>query len=89
MKIIVLEAQQYEYLNHVLDSYTRKGIAAGELPIAADVFLRIQQAKELSDDALHLGNAQLKSVGPNGVSLEVPLHEGPSEPQASDSRIVS
>jgi hypothetical protein len=67
--VTLIDTAQYEYLKHVLETYTRNGLAASELPIAANLYVRIMQAQEV--DETHLGKASVAAMGPNGVALEV------------------
>ena len=72
MKIIPMDEDEYRYLSHVFESYVRNGIPSTELGIAAATFQKIQQAPDVPIDT-HLGNATLADIGPNGVTLEVPV----------------
>lgn len=75
MKLIVVDDRHHNFLLHVFETYTRNGIATTELAIATETFQRLEHTREVPPlpEDIHIGKAQLTDVGPNGVTLEVPL----------------
>jgi hypothetical protein len=71
MKIIALQhPQMHEFLLRVMETYTRGGLPAAELPIAADVYIALTNAREIQTEQ-HIGHAKVTGLGPNGIALEV------------------
>lgn len=88
MYIIALtHPHQLEALKGIIDRYTRAGMASEELPVVADVYVAVMNARELPED-VHLGKAKLASFGPEGIALELehevqPPHRIPESPVAN------
>lgn len=62
--------KQYEFLKHVFAHYTGSGLPPEELAIAADTYEALLHAQTIQPD-LHMGKAEVKEAGPNGVVFEV------------------
>jgi hypothetical protein len=81
MRIIALEDEQYHYLLHTFQTYTRSGMEPKELGIAASTFHHLQEAREIPvDPGVHLGHAKIADIGPQGIALEVGVPEGETAP---------
>ena len=62
--------RQFEFLKHVFEAYTRGGLPADELPLAADTYLRMINAQDIPVQQ-NLGKAYLGEVGPGGFTLNL------------------
>jgi len=58
MKIITLDQELYDYLLHVVTSYTRAGIDPQEGRFAFDLWSRVKQAQEVDIEKLKAQVAQ-------------------------------
>jgi hypothetical protein len=67
--ITLTHPEQYSFLRHVFETYSKSGIQPENLPIAADTYLALSRAREIPAQQ-NLGNAKLTGLGPNGVELE-------------------
>jgi len=66
--ITLTHPQQLEFLKHLFAQYLASGqMPPEELPLAADAFLHVSAAREISTD---LGQAKLTDLSPNGLTLE-------------------
>lgn len=70
--------KQLEYLQQVFDAHTRNGIPAGELPLAADTYVAIMNAREIPLTQ-NLGKATIAEAGPKGVALEFEASDTPMD----------
>lgn len=72
--IALTHPNQLDFLKEVIDSYTQAGMPSDLLPVAADTYMAVMQAREIPVEP-HLGKAQMTEVGPEGVVLEVPVEQ--------------
>jgi hypothetical protein len=70
MKIIALpHDNQHDYLTHIIEQHSRRGLPPEELGIAAQVYSLVVNARDLPLEE-NLGKATLTEAGPGGVALE-------------------
>jgi hypothetical protein len=67
--ITLTHPEQFSFLRHVFETYSKSGIQPENLPIAADTYLALSRAREIPVKQ-DLGKARITDFGPNGIALE-------------------
>lgn len=77
LKVLVLPDNLYEYLNHVVHSYSR----AGHEPEEGLAIYQLNQAvgEAQSVDVSNLGKIKLEKLGPGGVTMTIAPEEAVKE----------
>ena len=86
MKIMAVPGtDHYQYLKHIFEKHVRSGIPSEELRLAAELHEIILSAQDVDLKDGNLGNAEITSIGPNGVALNL-LPERHSPPPIPDGK---
>jgi hypothetical protein len=74
---IIADEEQLKYLRHVFEAYTRGGIPATELVMAAHAFDCLENVAEIPQPPVSLGAARITEMSPEKLVLETVPPEPP------------
>ena len=68
--ITLRHPQEFDFLRHVFEQFSMKGMPAEQLAIAAGTYQSLMAAQDIPLGEANLGKATSVELGPNGVALE-------------------